>query len=78
MSVPGFQEFMYPFLEILSDENEHSLQEIYTILATRYNLNEEDLTELIPPPTPIFFVVPSTNIRFFHSTTINLGQPSFS
>lgn len=48
MAVPGFQEFMYPFLEILSDENEHSLQEIYTILATRYNLNEEDLTELIP------------------------------
>ncbi|OAZ58826.1 Mrr restriction system protein [Bacillus siamensis] len=48
MTIPGYQEFMYPFLKILSDEKEHRLQELYVKLAKELNLSEEDAEKLLP------------------------------
>jgi restriction system protein len=48
MSVPGYQDFMYPFLKQLEDRQEYKLQDLYTILANYYNLSEADITETIP------------------------------
>ncbi|MGG3675510.1 hypothetical protein ABEU95_02055 [Heyndrickxia faecalis] len=33
MTIPDYQSFMLPFLKILGDRNEHTLQEIYIKLA---------------------------------------------
>ncbi|MFT7821494.1 restriction endonuclease [Bacillus siamensis] len=48
LTIPGYQEFMYPFLKILSDEKEHRLQELYVKLAKELNLSEEDAEKLLP------------------------------
>ncbi len=48
MAVPGYQDFMYPFLKKLEDKEEYRLQDLYTILANHFNLNEEDIAELLP------------------------------
>lgn len=48
MTIPGYQEFMYPFLKILSDKKEHRLQELYVKLAKELNLSEEDAEKLLP------------------------------
>lgn len=48
MAVPGYQEFMYPFLKQLADGKEHSLQEMYELLARHFNLSELEITEKLP------------------------------
>ncbi|PFZ72405.1 restriction endonuclease [Bacillus toyonensis] len=48
MAVPGYQDFMYPFLNQLEDRQEYRLQDLYTILARHFNLSEEDIAETIP------------------------------
>ncbi|WP_282019821.1 restriction endonuclease [Planomicrobium okeanokoites] len=48
MAIPGFQEFMYPFLKIMEDGNEHSLSEVYSRLADEFNMSEEEKEELLP------------------------------
>ncbi|MEC1108542.1 restriction endonuclease [Bacillus velezensis] len=48
MTIPGYQEFMYPFLKILSDKKEHRLQDLYVKLAEELNLSEEDAEKLLP------------------------------
>lgn len=48
MAVPDYQSFMLPFLEILGDKKEHSLQEMYERLADHFNLTEEDKKERVP------------------------------
>lgn len=48
MSVPGFQEVFRPFLEILSDKEEHYLREMYTEIADYFQLSEEDRSTLLP------------------------------
>ncbi|WP_226528161.1 restriction endonuclease [Metabacillus niabensis] len=48
MTVPGYQEFMYPFLKQLEDGNEYRLQDMYTLLAIHFKLTEEDIEELLP------------------------------
>ncbi|ASS73227.1 restriction endonuclease [Bacillus atrophaeus] len=48
MTIPGYQEFMYPFLKILSDREEHRLQELYLLLAKEFSLSEEDIEKLLP------------------------------
>lgn len=48
MSVPGYQEFMYPFLVVLSDGEEHTLQEMYESLADYFKLTESEITEKLP------------------------------
>lgn len=48
MTVPGYQKFMYPFLELLADEKEHTLQEAYQYMANKFNLVQEEIDELLP------------------------------
>ncbi|KQU13102.1 restriction endonuclease [Bacillus sp. Leaf13] len=48
MAVPGYQDFMYPFLKQLEDKKEYRLQDLYTILANYFNLTEEDVAEMLP------------------------------
>ncbi|MBT2668566.1 winged helix-turn-helix domain-containing protein [Bacillus sp. ISL-4] len=48
MAVPGYQDFMYPFLKQLEDKKEYRLQDLYTILASYFNLTEEDVAEMLP------------------------------
>lgn len=48
MAVPGYQEFMYPFLQQLADGKEHSLQDMYELLARHFNLSELEIAEKLP------------------------------
>lgn len=48
MSVPDFQSFFKPLLEIAADGQEHSLREARERLATSMNLTKEDLSEGLP------------------------------
>lgn len=48
MAIPGYQDFMYPFLNKLSDGKEYTLQNLYVILAEHFNLTEEEIEEKLP------------------------------
>jgi len=48
MPVPSFDKFMLPLLNALSDDKEHTLQELYVTLSNELNLTEEDMKELLP------------------------------
>jgi restriction system protein len=48
MAVPDFQTIMRPLLEFAGDGEAHSLQESYVALAHRFDLNQDDLDELLP------------------------------
>src|SRR5699024_4722366 len=48
MSVPGYQEFMYPFLELIKDGKEHTLQSIYQDMADYFDLSEEQVNQKLP------------------------------
>lgn len=48
MAIPGYQEFMYPFLNMLEDGQEHSLRESYIRLADEFNLTEQEREEMLP------------------------------
>ncbi|MCG5105194.1 restriction endonuclease [Oceanobacillus alkalisoli] len=48
MSIPGYQEFMYPFLQILKDGREHRLRDLYKKLADHFNLAEEEVAQKLP------------------------------
>jgi restriction system protein len=51
MPVPGYQEFMRPLLEALSDGREQNVREVYAAVAERLHLTEADRQELIPSGT---------------------------
>jgi restriction system protein len=46
--IPDFQTIMLPFLQILSDGEEHTTNETNQKLATHFNLTEEELNEFLP------------------------------
>lgn len=48
MTIPDFQTFFLPFLEILADGRECSIREIYDVLADRLQLTEADRQQLLP------------------------------
>lgn len=48
MTVPGYQEFMYPFLKQLENGNEFKLQDLYVKLANHFALTADDISEKIP------------------------------
>ncbi|QDX92209.1 restriction endonuclease [Brevibacillus laterosporus] len=48
MAVPGYQDFMYPFLKQLEDGKEYRLQDLYVLLANHFNLTDEDIAEKLP------------------------------
>ena len=48
MSVPQFQKYFLPFLEIVKDKKEHTINELIERLADYFNLSNEDKNELVP------------------------------
>lgn len=48
LQIPTYEQFMFPFLDYLKDENEHTLKELYEILPQHFNLSEEQVEELLP------------------------------
>jgi restriction system protein len=48
LAVPGYQDFMYPFLKQLEDKKDYRLQDLYTILAKYFNLSSVDIAETLP------------------------------
>ncbi len=48
MSVPKFQNFMLPILEMMSDKKEHTIKECRDIVVKTFKLNDEDVKELVP------------------------------
>ena len=55
MSLPAFQSFFKPLLEMAVDGNVHTLQEAREIIAQKMVLSEEDLKELLPSGTQTKF-----------------------
>src|SRR4051794_15834992 len=51
MPVPGYQEFMRPLLEVVNDDQDHNVREVYATVAGRLGLTEADRQELIPSGT---------------------------
>lgn len=48
MPIPDFQTIMLPLLRVMSDGQEHSIQELTDHLAKEFSLSEEELRELLP------------------------------
>jgi restriction system protein len=46
--IPDYQYLMLPLLKILGDKQEHNLSEVIEILATDFQLTDEDRKELLP------------------------------
>jgi len=55
VSVPDFQSFFKPLLEIASDGEEHSLAEARLRIAQMFNLSDDDLSEMLPSGTQTKF-----------------------
>jgi len=51
MSIPDFQSFFKPLLDIAADGKEHSLQEARERIAVDFGLSKEDISELLPSGT---------------------------
>ncbi len=53
--IPSYEEIMLPLLRLLSDKNEHSLQEADDKLSEHFNLTESERGELLPSgQQPVF------------------------
>lgn len=48
MAVPDYQSLMLPLLKIVSDGNEHAINEATEMLAQQINLSDQDRRELLP------------------------------
>lgn len=48
MAIPTYESFMYPFLKMLEDGKEHTLQEAYHHLADYFQLTEQEKEERLP------------------------------
>lgn len=55
MPIPDYQSIMLPLLTLTSDNNEHSLRETIELLATQFNLTDEEREELLPSGTQAIF-----------------------
>jgi restriction system protein len=51
MSVPDFQSFFRPLLDLAADGREHSIQEARESMSKAMALSEEDMNELLPSGT---------------------------
>jgi restriction system protein len=48
MSVPDYETFMLPLLQLASDQKEHTLSAAYDSLAAQFNLTESERNDLLP------------------------------
>ena len=51
MAVPGFQEFMFPILKLLSDDKTYYKRDIFKYIANEFNLTKEQIEEKLPSQT---------------------------
>ena len=51
MTIPDFQSFFYPFLELSSDKKEHSLKEVREYMTKYFSLTNDDKAEKVPSGT---------------------------
>lgn len=53
--IPTYEEIMLPMLKYISDGEEHSLSEVHDALAEHFELDDEEIRELLPSgQQPIF------------------------
>jgi restriction system protein len=48
MAIPDFQKFFFPVLKFISDQKEHSLDEIRDLLTKHFSLTDFDKSERVP------------------------------
>lgn len=48
MAIPTYDEFMYPLLEAIGDGDEYKFRDLIEILSDKFDLTEEEKTELLP------------------------------
>ena len=48
MSIPDFQTLMLPLLQIAIDGKVHFLHDAIVLLAEKFKLNDEEITQLLP------------------------------
>jgi restriction system protein len=51
MSVPGYQEYMFPILKVMYDERLYSRQELYGLTADAMKLTQEQMDDILPSQT---------------------------
>ena len=55
MAIPDYQACMLPLLKSLADGEEHKFSELVTQLGSQLNLNEDELSKLLPSGTQEIF-----------------------
>ncbi|WP_409228478.1 restriction endonuclease [Gudongella sp. SC589] len=55
MSIPKYFEFMKPLLSMMSDKKEHSRKEIYSSMAERFKLTDEEMKEWLPSGNQLIY-----------------------
>jgi restriction system protein len=55
MSIPDFQSFFKPLLDIAADAQEHSITETRETIAKKFKLTADDLSEVLPSGTQTKF-----------------------
>lgn len=48
MAIPKYDELMKPLLEAVSDGNQYTMKSLEKILASKENLTDEELAEMLP------------------------------
>lgn len=48
MAIPTYDEFMYPLLQTIADGEEYKFRDLIEILSEKFDLTEEEKTELLP------------------------------
>lgn len=48
MAIPTYDEFMYPMLQAIADGEEYKFRDLIEILSEKFDLTEEEKTELLP------------------------------
>jgi restriction system protein len=48
MAIPDYQTIMLPFLRLLEDDQEHTINNISDVLADQFNLTQEERHQLLP------------------------------
>lgn len=55
MTIPNFQAFMLPWLEVLKDGNIHPLEEIRDFIARKFQLPDDERKKLLPSGKQTYF-----------------------
>ncbi len=48
MAIPGYQSFLLPLMNILSDQQKHTLRDLFDTLGDQFQLTEAERSELLP------------------------------